>query len=388
LEPLSPTRTTSDRQDRTAPLELGLAGCGAFGLFCLEAYAQLPSVRPVAAARGRKPTARERCQALGVDVLDSYEQLFARDDVDLVHVATPPAYHVELVTAALSAGKHVLCEKPLALTAADAQRLVALAEQAGKVLAVNFVLRYSPVTEWVARVLKTGVLGKVLAGQLLNCGSDSGLTDDHWFWDAGASGGIFVEHGVHFFDLYASWLGAGEVLDAHAEPRDDGKEDRVFCTVRHDGGAMVDHAHGFDQISAMDRTRHRLVCELGDVHVTGWVPSGLVVDAAVDAEGAERLAAALPEAECTEIDRFDERFGGSIMGRGKPRAVDRRVRLTARRAGDKEANYAHDLRALLADQIAYIRDASHARRVTERSGVASLHLAEAAAERARKDGAP
>jgi predicted dehydrogenase len=379
---------TSDRKDTAAPLGLGLAGCGAFGLFCLEAYSQLPSVRPVAAARGRKPAARKRCRALGVDVLDSYEHLFARDDVDLIHVATPPAHHVELVTAALESGKHVLCEKPLALTAADAQRLVDLAERVAKVLAVNFVMRYGPVTDWVTRMLETGVLGKVLAGQLLNCGSDSGLTDEHWFWDREASGGIFVEHGVHFFDLYASWLGPGEVLDAHGEPRDDGKEDRVFCTVRHDGGAVVDHAHGFDQISAMDRTRHRLICELGDVHVTGWVPSELTVEAAADEAGAERLAAALPNAELTVLDRFGERFGGSIMGRGKPRAVDRRVRLVARRDGEKEANYADDLRALLADQVAHIRNGTHARRVTERNGVASLRLAETAAEQAQKEGGP
>ena len=376
--PLPRAEMTPDREDTAVPLGLGLAGCGAFGLFCLEACAQLPSVRPVAAARARKPEARERCRKLGVDVLDSYEQLFARDDVDIVHVATPPSRHYELVTAALRAGKHVLCEKPLAVEVGEAEAMVRLAAEAHKVLAVNFVMRYGPVVEWVRRVLETGVLGKVLAGQLLNCGSDSGLGDEHWFWDKQASGGIFVEHGVHFFDLYASWLGAGEVLDAYAEPREDGKEDRVFCTVRHESGAVMDHAHGFDQISPMDRTRHRLICELGDVHVTGWVPSELVVDAAVDDAGAERLAAAVPEGELTVTDRFGERFGRSIMGRGRPRAVDRRVRLTAQRTGGKQRCYADDLRALVADQVASIRDAGHVRRVSESDGVTSLRLAQAA----------
>ncbi len=371
--------------DNTTGLSLALAGCGAFGLYCLEAYSQLPSIRPVAAARATRPQARQQCRRLGVDVLDSYEQLFVREDVDIVHVATPPAMHYELVTAALKAGKHVLCEKPLSADLAEAERMVMLAEEADRVLAVNFVMRYSPVTRWVRRVLETGVMGRVLAGQLANCGSDSGLDDDHWFWDKRASGGIFVEHGVHFFDMYEHWLGPGQATEAHVERRDDGKEDRVYCTVRHATGALVEHSHQFDQISPMDRTRHRMICEMGDVHVLGWVPSEVVVDAAVDEAGAERLAEALPEAKLTITERFDERFDGGIMGRGRSRCVDRRVRLTARRAGDKESCYADDLRSLLADQAAYILDRSHARKVTEQSGLESLRLAVKAAELAARE---
>ncbi|MGC9454428.1 MAG: Gfo/Idh/MocA family protein [Phycisphaerae bacterium] len=368
-----------------APLSIALAGCGSFGLFCLEAYSRLDVVRPVAAARASKPDARRRCEALGVDVLDSYGKLFARDDVDMVHVATPPDRHYELVTAALRAGKHVLCEKPLSLDLREAEEMVRLARQTRKVLAVNFVMRYSPVADWVSRVLRTGVLGRPLAGQLVNCGSDSGLHDDHWFWDKSSSGGIFVEHGVHFFDLYEHWLGEAEVIDAHAESREDGKEDRVFCTIRHTDGTIVEHGHQFDQISPLDRTRHRLICELGDVHVSGWVPSELVVDVAVDEDGAELLAEALPEAELSVTELFDDRFGGTIKGRGVDRSVDRRVRVTARRSEEKEAAYADDLRALLADQVAYIRDRSHERKVTEHSAVASLRTATKAAELAMRE---
>lgn len=363
-----------------APLSVGLAGCGAFGLFCMEAYSKLPSVRIVAAARASKPQARERCAELGADVLDTYEKLLARDDVDIVHVATPPARHYELVTAALRAGKHVLCEKPLDVELARAEEILQLASRSRKVLAVNFVLRYSPVVEWVRSVLDSGVLGRPLAGQLVNCGSDSGLTDDHWFWDKSSSGGIFVEHGVHFFDLYEYWFGAGSVVEAHAEPHEDGREDRVFCTVRHHDGTIAEHSHQFDQISPLDRTRHRLICELGDVHVTGWVPSELTVDAAVDQDGAERLTEAVPQADLTVTERFDARFGGGIVGRGVKRKVDRRVRLTARRSDDKENCYADDLRALLADQVAFIRDASHKRKLTEDSAIASLRAATKAAE--------
>ncbi|MFP3937745.1 MAG: Gfo/Idh/MocA family protein [Phycisphaerae bacterium] len=371
--------------DTPAPLSIALAGCGSFGLFCLEAYSRLGEVKPVAAARATRPNARHRCDALGVDVLNSYEKLFARDDVEMVHIATPPAKHYELVTAALKAGKHVLCEKPLSVDLDEAQRMVRLAREAQKVLAVNFVMRYSPVVGWVRRVLQSGVLGRPLSGELVNCGSDSGLTDDHWFWDKSASGGIFVEHGVHFFDLYEHWLGEGEVIDAHAEPREDGKADRVFCTVRHADGTVVEHGHQFDQISPMDRTRHRLICELGDVHVCGWVPSELVVDAAVDEAGAELLAEAVPEAELTVSERFDERFGGTITGRGVDRKVDRRVRLSARRTEEKEAAYAEDLRSLLADQVAYIRGISRERKVTEHSAVASLRMAAKATELAARE---
>ena len=372
------------------PLGLGLVGCGAFGLFCLEAFAEMDSVRPAGVADVRKDAAAAAAATFGVPACGDPGELIARGDVDLVHVATPPSSHHELVLAAAKAGKHVLCEKPLATTVADADEMLAAARQAGVVCPVNFVLRYNAVTEGVKAVIDSGVLGGVLSARLTNCASDTPLAPEHWFWDKAVSGGIFIEHGGHFFDLYGYWLGPGEVISAHAETREGtGQEDRVTCTVRHAGdaeagrtAAVASHCHEFDQVLMMDRTDHRLVCELGDIRVEGWIPLALTIDAAVDDRGAERLAACCPGAEVEVIEQFGPERR-SVTSRGRPRSLTRRVRLRWRPDTDKQAVYVGSVRALLADQIAFIRDPAHQRRITEANGREAVALAEAAARLAR-----
>ena len=212
------------------------------------------------------------------------------------------------------------------------------------------------------------------------CASASRLDPGHWFWDKRTSGGIFIEHGVHFFDLYKYWLGDGRVISAHAEIRAGTRqEDRVTCEVRHENGAIASHYHGFDQVAPMDRTDHRLVCELGDIRVDGWIPLRVVVAAALDAAGLERLLDCLPGASVRVVEEFGP-DAGLTRGRGKDRKLEKRVRLEFAPHPDKQAVYAQSVRALLADQIAFLRDRSHPRRVTERSGLDSLCLAEAAAD--------
>jgi len=359
-------------------LRLGLIGCGAFGEFCLEAFSELEGVRAVAVADIVAAAADRLAERFGAPACYEPAELIARDDVDIVHIATPPSTHCRLAAAAADAGKHVLCEKPLATTMTDADAIMAAVGKAGTIAPVNFVLRHNAVTDAVKAVIDSGALGRVLAGRLTNCAADSMLPPEHWFWKRDVSGGIFVEHDVHFFDLYAHWLGPGEVIAAHTETREGtDQQDRVMCTVRHAGGAVVSHYHAFDQVGPMDRTDHRLVCELGDIRVDGWIPLSMTVDAAVSDEGVAKLQAVLPDCR-VESDRPISAAG--MISRGQQRTVTRRVRLTHEPAPDKQAVYADSVRALLADQIAFIRDPSHVRRVVEQDGYDSLAMAARAVE--------
>ncbi len=365
---------------------LGLIGCGSFGRFCLDAFGRLDPaiVRPIAAAHVTSRPAAKADSDLPVPVLDSPGKLLARGDVDVVHIATPPASHLRLALMALKAGKHVLCEKPLALTVQQADEMIAAAAKAGLLLAVSFVMRYNPVAEATKAVIDSGVLGRVLSGRLTNCASEAGLGPKHWFWDKSISGGIFIEHGVHFFDLYRYWLGSGGVISAHAERRQEtGQEDRVTCTVRHDGGALVSHYHGFDQSPLISRTDHRLACEMGDVRVTGWIPLTLEVDAAVDDLGAAKLAECCSTCDIELLAAYKPEEMRT-MGRGQRRLVTKRIRLRYKPRDDKQAAYADDIRSLLKDQLAFIRDRKHVRRVIETDGREALVLAEAAAQMAER----
>jgi len=345
--------------------------------------------RLVAAAHVTSVPSPTRDRDIHVPVLSSPHELLARDDVDLVHIATPPASHYELALASIRAGKHVLCEKPLALDLDRADEMLEAARRAGVLLAVNYPMRYCPITELVKGVIDSRVLGGVLAAEVTNLGSDSGLGPGHWFWDKQISGGVFVEHAVHFFDLYSRWLGPGRVINAHSETRPDGREDRVTCNVLHEGKssppAIVGHYHSFDQPAVLDRTEHRIICEMGDIRISGWVPMELMIDAAVDDAGAAELARRLPDTGARVLEEFPEGRRG-IMGRGLLRRATKRIRMEFHAGGKKQDVYAGATRAFVADQIAWIRDRRHPRRVTAHHARDSLALAISAAKMTEKDG--
>jgi len=154
---------------------------------------------------------RQAAEQLGAGRAESdAAALLAADDIDVVHICTPNATHADLALRALGAGKHVICEKPLATSVADAKRLADLAASRGLVAAVPFVYRYHPmVREARARVTR-GDLGALLT---LDCAylQDWMLlsTDDDWRVRS-ASGGAsraFADIGSHLCDLIEFVIG-------------------------------------------------------------------------------------------------------------------------------------------------------------------------------------
>lgn len=140
---------------------------------------------------------------LGVDAaVAGVEGVLADAAVDVVHVCTPNALHAEQALAALAAGKHVVCEKPLATSVEDAERLVAACRDAGTVGAVPFVYRYHPmVREARARIAAGGDLVISVDSAYLQ---DWMLRRDDGNWRAGSDGGdsrAFADIGSHLFDL-------------------------------------------------------------------------------------------------------------------------------------------------------------------------------------------
>ena len=96
---------------------------------------------------------------------DSYEALLADPTIDAVYVPTPNALHKKWTIAALEAGKHVLCEKPIACTAAEAEEMIAASEKSGKLLMEAFMYRYGGKFRKMMEILHSGVLGKIKAVQ-------------------------------------------------------------------------------------------------------------------------------------------------------------------------------------------------------------------------------
>jgi predicted dehydrogenase len=359
-------------------IRLGVIGCGGFGLFALQQFIQVPGVTLVGMAGTHRPAARAAAARFGVANVEEVGELCGRDDVDAVYIATPPFLHFPQAMAALQAGKHVIVEKPLALTVAQADALVAVARQRDRLLVANLMQRYNRLWGAVHRLVETRVLGDVLHGSFENYASDENLPADHWFWDRGKSGGIFVEHGVHFFDLFAGWLGPGRVEAAQVGVRPGTTiEEHVHATVRYGAVALVNFYHGFHQAGRMDRQELRLVFERGDVTLFDWVPTRARIHALLDERQTRALCDLFPGAR---LDVAASYGGTDRACRGRGAAIDA-YQLIDLSFGDGQAKsplYCQLLRSLMADQMAWVRDRSHRRVVTEVNGRDSLATACAA----------
>ncbi len=349
-------------------LRVGVIGCGGFGLFALQQYVQVPGVKLVGMVDPHSAAAIAFAKRFGVEEVQGLDALLNRADIDLVYIATPPFLHYEQGLRAVQAGKHVICEKPMAMSVAQADELVAAARQHDRLLVANLMQRYNPLFDAVKSLIDEGVLGEFLHGYFENYATDEGLGPEHWFWDRAKSGGIFIEHGVHFFDLFAGWLGEGQVVAAQAETRPaSAVEDQVQATVRYPGGALVNFYHGFHQPGRLDRQELRLVFEHGDVTLHEWIPTRFRIHAAVSEEQTKRLTELFPNGRL----RAAQTYGGpqrQCRGRFKELDVYQLVELNGGDEHIKLHLYGDLVRALFEDQVAWVRDRGHTRRLTEKNG--------------------
>jgi predicted dehydrogenase len=266
--------------------------------------------------------------------------------------------------------------------------MIALAGRRDRLVVANLMQRYNPLSDAIARLVRSKVLGELLHGHFENYASDECLPPDHWFWDRSKSGGIFVEHGVHFFDLFSGWLGLGRVEAAQVGRRPGTTiEEHVHCTLRYGETALVDFYHGFHQAGRMDRQELRLVFERGDVTLYEWVPTRGKILAIADEKGTRDLCDLFPGARLEVAASFATK-DRTCQGRHRLLDVSQMVELSFGEGQNKSVLYGQLLRAMMADQVAWIRDRSHRRQVTEENGRESLALAVAADRLAHAGASP
>jgi predicted dehydrogenase len=213
-----------------------LIGCGQHGRLLLDALAAVPGVELVACADPR-PEALAAVPGAQVARFPDYHDLLARVELDAVIVATTHAALAPAALAALAAGRHVFCEKPLARSAAEARPVVAAAERAGRSLMVGYVLRYDPLRRRLKALLDAGAVGKiayVLAGK-------GGRPHTGWLARRAEGGGQLLWVGSHLVDQVNWLLGRpAERVYAEVEWRADGGTDETSVfTVRYAGGILA-----------------------------------------------------------------------------------------------------------------------------------------------------
>jgi predicted dehydrogenase len=186
------------------PLRVAVAGTGFIGVVHAHA-ARRAGARLVGVAASSASSAREAAQALGADRgFADAESLVTAADVDVVHICTPNNLHAPLARAALAAGKHVICEKPLAVDRDQAAELVRAADAAGVVAVVPFAYRFYPLVREARARVAAGAIGPIRL--IHGCYLQDWLAtedDDNWRVDPerGGSSRAFADIGSHWCDL-------------------------------------------------------------------------------------------------------------------------------------------------------------------------------------------
>jgi predicted dehydrogenase len=207
--------------DKDRPLGYGIIGCGwvaddhARGVAALGAEeARLVAVADADPARA----ARIAGTGHGVAVHADHLELLDRPDVDVVSVCLPDHLHAEVAVAAAERGKHVLCEKPLAIDVAGADRMLEASRRNRVQLGVVFNHRYSPDNIRASSAIAAGAIGEVVIGDVLHSSSLSGdpTKPSPWRGRAGMSaGGVLSTQAIHFLDLLLWFCGPASAVQAY-----------------------------------------------------------------------------------------------------------------------------------------------------------------------------
>ncbi|MBC3783719.1 Gfo/Idh/MocA family protein [Spirosoma utsteinense] len=369
-------------------LGIGVIGMGGFGLFAVQQFVQQPGVRLVAIAGSKREEAIRTAQRFGAEQLGSLDELVNHPDIDIVYIATPPFMHYEQGMLALKAGKNVICEKPLAMNPEQGAEMLALAREKGLLMVTNLMQRYNPMFARVRQLIDKGLLGDFLHGYFENYAGDEGLSPEHWFWDREKSGGIFIEHGVHFFDMFAGWFGAGTVKAAQVikRPNSADIEDQVQATVEYGddetGRKLVNFYHGFTQTGRMDRQEMRLVFERGDITLHEWVPTRMILRCVADEATTRELMLLFPGAQLNVTANIS---GKDLPLHGRHKAFDAYQQLEMKFGFEQEKQhlYSELLRLMFRDQVSGLKYPETHRIITEENGLRSLETAAEADRMAR-----
>ena len=234
---------------RFADIGAAVIGTGFIGTVHVEALRRIGvQVRGVLGSTPERGSAR--AEALNVSrAYASLDELLADPTVDVVHVTSPNHLHVPQSLAILAAGRHVVCEKPLAMTADESAGLVRAAEASGLVNAVNFNIRFYPVNQHAREVIATGELGPIrfVTGRYFQ---DWLLHDTDWNWrlepELGGALRAVGDIGSHWLDLMAFVTGQ-PVVAVMAEMA-------TFVRVRHQPRGPVESFATVRSIDTVDRT--------------------------------------------------------------------------------------------------------------------------------------
>jgi myo-inositol 2-dehydrogenase/D-chiro-inositol 1-dehydrogenase len=227
----------------TDQVRVALIGAGRIARVHAEAYRTVAGGRLTTCMDPVESAAASLAADFGLRVAPDLDSVLGDPQIEAVVIASPNAAHADQTIAALAAGKHVFCQKPIALTLEDADRVLAAARNSDRTVQFGFMLRFTPPVPDIAARVRAGELGRIVAARASIFGWEP--TGD-WFYDPAQGGGVILDTLIHFADLVL-WMfgpadrvhteGGAYVLD---EARRLKSPDNATVTIRHASGVVSD----------------------------------------------------------------------------------------------------------------------------------------------------
>ena len=223
-----------------AKLRIGFIGCGGIHNAHAPHLVDRDSVEVVCAMDVSEAAAQAHCEKYGTPHwTTSRAELLARPDIDAVIICIPTGFHKDAVLEAAAAGKHVFCEKPMAMTVADCEAMDAACRTAGVVLQIGFVRHFC--NEWLKlrEIIQSGMIGRPVVWRSVSASSGAPTP---WFFDKELGGGPFIDGAVHSYD-WARFI-FGEATNVVTDIRRLKDETTAWDT----GTVIVNFASGDQQV--------------------------------------------------------------------------------------------------------------------------------------------
>ncbi len=250
---------------------IGFIGTGFARSVQMPAFAACEEARLVSVASGSLANAEAAAKQFGLDHFTAdWRETVAHPDVDLVCITTPPNLHEEMVLAAIAEGKHVLAEKPMAMTVAEAVEMRAAADKVGVLALIDHELRFQPGRQKAWSMIREGVLGKIRHTKYNFRAPHRGDPNVAWNWwsDVEAGGGALGAINSHIIDSFNWFLGVNVSsvfcqLQTHVKQRPYGDELRDVTTddeanmmLRFSDGELTFDATGLVSVSMIEQPEY------------------------------------------------------------------------------------------------------------------------------------
>jgi len=233
---------------------IGIIGLGFMGRMHIGAYGKVPGARLVAIADQDAKRARgdfsggwgniagsaDALDMTGITGTTDFQALIRHPDVDVVDICVPTPAHEALAVAALEAGKHVLCEKPLALDSVSAARIAQAAARATGMFMPAMCMRFWPQWQWLKQAVDEGRYGRVMGATFRRVAS----MPPGWFSNGQMSGGALLDLHVHDTDFVFHLFGKPDAVFSRGYSKTSGRTDHIVTEYLYDRGPALVSAEG------------------------------------------------------------------------------------------------------------------------------------------------